>query len=232
MIYIFSQSSYHVRHAPALTHHYICACAWASPLARPFRCQPLSCRTARTSCAPNTGSVCPRIGGFWGEILKEENGFHGTNNLLHYSVDELYRFINTWVKHLYGELDEEQIKSRGFELIQEDTEWTKSGTTKAILGGGSQDGEEISDLTRESWEVSAQQTICGRTRSCLGATVSLSAFPYRLTLCSEFSPQIVSNFSTNLSRALFSTTFSSFEIKIKTEILHLLFRLCLRYKFN
>ncbi|XP_044569958.1 uncharacterized protein LOC6498859 isoform X3 [Drosophila ananassae] len=68
-------------------------------------------------------------------------------------VDELYRFINTWVKHLYGELDEEQIKSRGFELIQEDTEWTKSGTTKAILGGGSQDGEEISDLTRESWEL-------------------------------------------------------------------------------
>ncbi|XP_034662249.1 uncharacterized protein LOC117897485 isoform X9 [Drosophila subobscura] len=68
-------------------------------------------------------------------------------------VDELYRFINTWVKHLYGELDEEQIKARGFELIQEDTEWTKSGTTKAGQGGGSQDGEEISDLTRESWEL-------------------------------------------------------------------------------
>ncbi|XP_026833084.1 nuclear receptor coactivator 7 isoform X8 [Drosophila erecta] len=68
-------------------------------------------------------------------------------------VDELYRFINTWVKHLYGELDEEQIKARGFELIQEDTEWTKSGTTKAGMGGGSQDGEEISDLTRESWEL-------------------------------------------------------------------------------
>ncbi|EDW15863.2 uncharacterized protein LOC6574350 isoform X15 [Drosophila mojavensis] len=68
-------------------------------------------------------------------------------------VDELYRFINTWVKHLYGELDEEQIKARGFELIQEDTEWTKGGTTKAGGYGGSQDGEEISDLTRESWEV-------------------------------------------------------------------------------
>ncbi|XP_015037846.2 oxidation resistance protein 1 isoform X23 [Drosophila pseudoobscura] len=73
-------------------------------------------------------------------------------------VDELYRFINTWVKHLYGELDEEQIKARGFELIQEDTEWTKSGTTKAGLGGGSQDGEEISDLTRESWEVLSMST--------------------------------------------------------------------------
>ncbi|KRK02674.1 nuclear receptor coactivator 7 isoform X10 [Drosophila yakuba] len=73
-------------------------------------------------------------------------------------VDELYRFINTWVKHLYGELDEEQIKARGFELIQEDTEWTKSGTTKAGMGSGSQDGEEISDLTRESWEVLSMST--------------------------------------------------------------------------
>nr|XP_013098206.1 unnamed protein product [Stomoxys calcitrans] len=68
-------------------------------------------------------------------------------------VDELYRFINTWVAHLYGELDEEQIKNRGFELIQDDTEWTQSGTTKSGARTGSQEGEEISDLTRESWEV-------------------------------------------------------------------------------
>ncbi|XP_017846727.1 oxidation resistance protein 1 isoform X13 [Drosophila busckii] len=72
-------------------------------------------------------------------------------------VDELYRFINTWVKHLYGELDEEQIKARGFELIQEDTEWTKSGHPKAGYGS-SQDGEEIGDLTRESWEVLSMST--------------------------------------------------------------------------
>lgn len=58
------------------------------------------------------------------------------------------------MKHLYGELDEEQIKARGFELIQEDTEWTKSGTIKSGGYSDSQDGEEIGDLTRESWEVS------------------------------------------------------------------------------
>lgn len=40
-------------------------------------------------------------------------------------TDELYRFINTWVPHLYGDLDEEQIAARGFEMIQHDTEWTK-----------------------------------------------------------------------------------------------------------
>ncbi|XP_069963598.1 nuclear receptor coactivator 7 isoform X1 [Bactrocera oleae] len=67
-------------------------------------------------------------------------------------VDELYRFINTWVQHLYGELNEEQIKARGFELIQDDTEWTKSGTSKSGRSG-SQENEEISDLTRESWEL-------------------------------------------------------------------------------
>ncbi|XP_018799320.1 PREDICTED: oxidation resistance protein 1 isoform X6 [Bactrocera latifrons] len=72
-------------------------------------------------------------------------------------VDELYRFINTWVQHLYGELNEEQIKARGFELIQDDTEWTKSGTGKSGRSG-SQENEEISDLTRESWEVLSMST--------------------------------------------------------------------------
>lgn len=62
--------------------------------------------------------------------------------------------MNTWVPHLYGELDEEQIKNRGFELIQDDTEWTQSGTKKSGSRSNSQEGEEISDLTRESWEVS------------------------------------------------------------------------------
>lgn len=45
-------------------------------------------------------------------------------------IDELYRFLNTWVPHLYGELDEEQIIKRGYELIQNDTDWVKSGQNK------------------------------------------------------------------------------------------------------
>lgn len=45
-------------------------------------------------------------------------------------VDELYRFLNTWVPHLYGELDEEQIKERGFDLIQHDTDWVKGVQNK------------------------------------------------------------------------------------------------------
>lgn len=45
-------------------------------------------------------------------------------------TDELFRFLNTWVPQLYGELDEEVIKERGFELIQHDTEWIKGGQNK------------------------------------------------------------------------------------------------------
>lgn len=48
-------------------------------------------------------------------------------------TDELFRFINTWVPHLYGELDEEQIAARGFELIQNDTEWVKGRHSKVII---------------------------------------------------------------------------------------------------
>ncbi|XP_055923604.1 nuclear receptor coactivator 7 isoform X6 [Eupeodes corollae] len=67
-------------------------------------------------------------------------------------VDELYRFVNTWVPHLYGELDEEQIKTRGFELIQHDTEWTKSGHIKNGRTN-SDEGEGMGDITHESWEL-------------------------------------------------------------------------------
>ncbi|XP_070509947.1 nuclear receptor coactivator 7 isoform X8 [Chironomus tepperi] len=65
-------------------------------------------------------------------------------------VDELYRFIGAWVPQLYGELDEEAIKARGFELIQHDTEWTNNRTSSK---DGLDIGEEIGEYTRESWEV-------------------------------------------------------------------------------
>lgn len=49
-----------------------------------------------------------------------------------YRVDELYRFLNAWVPQLYGELDEEIIKTRGFELIQHDTEWMNNRTSSKV----------------------------------------------------------------------------------------------------
>ncbi|EDW25767.1 GL10263 [Drosophila persimilis] len=55
-------------------------------------------------------------------------------------VDELYRFIHSWTKHLYGEMDEQRFKGRGFERIPACTEWTQSAPTKAGLGGFREDG--------------------------------------------------------------------------------------------
>lgn len=50
-----------------------------------------------------------------------------------FRVDELYRFFGAWVPHLYGELDEDAIKARGFELIQHDTEWTAKGSPTKVI---------------------------------------------------------------------------------------------------
>ncbi|XP_055640965.1 nuclear receptor coactivator 7 isoform X21 [Toxorhynchites rutilus septentrionalis] len=72
-------------------------------------------------------------------------------------VDELYRFLNAWVQHLYGELDEKAIKERGFELIQIDTEWTTKGGSPTKDGRSVSEGE-ITEYTRESWEVLSMST--------------------------------------------------------------------------
>ncbi|XP_061502533.1 oxidation resistance protein 1 isoform X20 [Anopheles gambiae] len=72
-------------------------------------------------------------------------------------VDELYRFLNAWVQHLYGELDEAAIKERGFELIQMDTEWTAKTGSPSKDGRSASEGE-ISEYTRESWEVLSMST--------------------------------------------------------------------------
>ncbi|KRT84418.1 hypothetical protein AMK59_2995, partial [Oryctes borbonicus] len=65
-------------------------------------------------------------------------------------VDEVYAFLNVWVPHLYGELNEEQIHARG--LVELDTELWSEVPTPSSTRHGSQD-EDIAEITRESWEV-------------------------------------------------------------------------------
>ncbi|XP_053694150.1 uncharacterized protein LOC128742004 isoform X2 [Sabethes cyaneus] len=72
-------------------------------------------------------------------------------------VDELYRFLTAWVQHLYGELDEKAIKERGYELIQMDTEWSTKGGSPTKDGRSASEGE-ITEYTRESWEVLSMST--------------------------------------------------------------------------
>lgn len=67
-------------------------------------------------------------------------------------VDELYNFINSWVPHLYGELNEEHVTMRGYSLVEADTELWSDEATPSASRHGSQDGD-IADISRESWEV-------------------------------------------------------------------------------
>ncbi|XP_033337198.1 TLD domain-containing protein mustard isoform X8 [Megalopta genalis] len=76
-------------------------------------------------------------------------------------VDDLYRFIHAWVPSLYGELDENYWRERGYILSDTDTDLSpelsphEAGEAGESTEDGKarQDGDEISDLTRESWEV-------------------------------------------------------------------------------
>ncbi|XP_034940004.1 oxidation resistance protein 1 isoform X14 [Chelonus insularis] len=72
-------------------------------------------------------------------------------------VDDLYRFIHAWVPNLYGELDENYWQERGYILSDTDTDLSPealpqdSGEATESAEGNNRD--DITELTRESWEV-------------------------------------------------------------------------------
>lgn len=81
-------------------------------------------------------------------------------------VDDLYRFINAWVPNLYGELDENYWRERGYILSDTDTDLSpelsphESGEgPDSTEEGKTRDGQgdDITELTRESWEVSTRR---------------------------------------------------------------------------
>jgi len=63
-----------------------------------------------------------------------------------------------WVPLLYGDLDEEIVACRGFELVESDTElWEEAETPPGDTSDKKleRNESEAGDLTRESWEVSS-----------------------------------------------------------------------------
>nr|XP_018899284.1 PREDICTED: nuclear receptor coactivator 7 isoform X4 [Bemisia tabaci] len=70
-------------------------------------------------------------------------------------VDDLYRFLMVWVPHLYGDLDEETVSSRGYELVDSDTELWEDGSESPehSLGKHRRESGDDGALARESWEV-------------------------------------------------------------------------------
>ncbi|XP_045510550.1 oxidation resistance protein 1 isoform X2 [Colias croceus] len=65
-------------------------------------------------------------------------------------VDDLFKFLTHWVPDRYGPLGD--VAARGYELIDSDTEWdddeVKPGQKERAGSTG-----DVSDLTRESWEL-------------------------------------------------------------------------------
>lgn len=109
------------------------------------------------------------IGEEGGEKKEDRNSATWINAMRCYSccscrVDDLYRFIHAWVPSLYGELDENYWRERGYILLDTDTDLSpelsgvheagKAGEGATEEGKSRQDSDEISELTRESWEVS------------------------------------------------------------------------------
>jgi hypothetical protein len=82
-------------------------------------------------------------------------------------VDDLYNFLLLWVPHLYGELEDMDPMSRGYELVESDTELWEDETGECGPAGRDErrasDEGELTELTRESWEVSNVTTVM----SCL-----------------------------------------------------------------
>ena len=76
-----------------------------------------------------------------------------------FRVDDLYNFLFLWVPHLYGELEDMDPKSRGYELVESDTEIWEDEAGEPGQGGKDErrpsEERELTELTRESWEVSA-----------------------------------------------------------------------------
>ncbi|GAB1868952.1 Oxidation resistance protein 1 [Camponotus japonicus] len=77
-------------------------------------------------------------------------------------VDDLYRFIHAWVPNLYGELDENYWLERGYILSDTDTDLSPELSPHESGEGGDSteeskardgQGDDITELTRESWEV-------------------------------------------------------------------------------
>lgn len=129
----------------------------------------------KTNFAQSIGSAFRRISESKLFLFTLKTNFNFFVLFNHERVDELYRFLNSWVAHIYGDLDEEALKLRGFELIQHDTEWANNRTSSKVQSrlclftlkflnkelsfqDGGDIGDEIGEYTRESWEVSLSKT--------------------------------------------------------------------------
>ncbi|XP_039295641.1 nuclear receptor coactivator 7 isoform X3 [Nilaparvata lugens] len=126
-------------------------------------------------------------------------------------VDDLYRFLTLWVPHLYGDLVEEKVHERGYELVESDTELWESdecgqggGGGKAEVGRQGSSDDEVGDL-RESWEVIKAPYAKLYTMIKTQATLSTSE--------ADQSEEVLS-MSEELRRALYASSAASLDLDL------------------
>ncbi|XP_022126632.2 oxidation resistance protein 1 isoform X14 [Pieris rapae] len=97
-------------------------------------------------------------------------------------VDDLFKFLTHWVPDRYGPLGD--VAAKGYELIDSDTEWdddeTKPGQKERTGSSG-----DVSDLTRESWEVLSMSDELRRALYSSSASVDMEFSPPDLIGTSE-----------------------------------------------
>lgn len=98
-------------------------------------------------------------------------------------VDDLFKFLTHWVPDRYGPLGD--VSAQGYELIDSDTEWDddegKPGQKDETTGSTG----DVSDLTRESWEVLSMSDELRRALYSSGASIDMEFSPPDLIGTSE-----------------------------------------------
>ncbi|XP_061710235.1 oxidation resistance protein 1 isoform X9 [Cydia pomonella] len=97
-------------------------------------------------------------------------------------VDDLFKFLTHWVPDRYGPLGD--VSAQGYELIDSDTEWDDDDH-KPHKGERTGSSGDVSDITRESWEVLSMSDELRRALYSTGSSVDMEFSPPDLIGTSE-----------------------------------------------
>lgn len=98
-------------------------------------------------------------------------------------VDDLFKFLTHWVPDRYGPLGD--VTAQGYELIDSDTEWEDDDAKPGHKGERTGSSGDVSDITRESWEVLSMSDELRRALYSSGASVDMEFSPPDLIGTSE-----------------------------------------------
>ncbi|KAJ8734907.1 hypothetical protein PYW08_014157 [Mythimna loreyi] len=98
-------------------------------------------------------------------------------------VDDLFKFLTHWVPDRYGPLGD--VSANGYELIDSDTEWDDDEAKPGHKDERTGSTGDVSDLTRESWEVLSMSDELRRALYSSGASIDMEFSPPDLIGTSE-----------------------------------------------